>query len=269
MLDSEFSKNNIFQVMIGCGIIQVLMVIMNQWISSSFDRSLSWGVEGICYVIMIIYIIWQSSYRLQSLKKDVEGLQNKELLWCVLLVFMTQYFMSAGGYQVVLSLLFYTNEELANQIYEEPLLRFTSQQDLWFACVTVSILVPIFEEFLFRGVILTRFMNWFSMMGGLSIMAICFGVLHGADFIGATIFGFLCGMLYLKFKNIWAPILVHFLNNTLTCLSFSLGQVVQVPLIVLTQSYINQQFKQGLALLSVGMILLFFTIKRLNSIRLE
>lgn len=262
---SEFSKVTIFRAIIGCGIIQVLMAMM----SASTVRQLSWKVEAICYVMMSAYIIWQSTYRLKSFKKDIGGLQNKELLWCVLLVFMTQYFMSVGGYQVVLSILFYTNERLAIQVYEEPLLRFSSQQDLLFACITVSILVPIFEEFLFRGVILSRFMNWFSMIGALAIMALCFGVLHGVDFIGATIFGFLCGMLYLKFENIWAPILVHLLNNALTCLSFSLRQEVHPSLAALTQSYIDHQFKEGLVLLSVGMILLFFTIKRLNLVRLE
>lgn len=262
-LRSEFSKVTIFRAIIGCGIIQVLMAMM----SASTVRQLSWKVEAICYVMMSAYIIWQSTYRLKSFKKDIGGLQNKELLWCVLLVFMTQYFMSVGGYQVVLSILFYTNERLAIQVYEEPLLRFSSQQDLLFACLTVSILVPIFEEFLFRGVILSRFMNWFSMIGALAIMALCFGFLHGVDFIGATIFGFLCGMLYLKFENIWAPILVHLLNNALTCLSFSLSQEVHPSLAALTQSYIDHQFKEGLVLLSVGMILLFFTIKRLNSIR--
>lgn len=262
-LRSEFSKVTIFRAIIGCGIIQVLMAMM----SASTVRQLSWKVEAICYVMMSAYIIWQSTYRLKSFKKDIGGLQNKELLWCVLLVFMTQYFMSVGGYQVVLSILFYTNERLAIQVYEEPLLRFSSQQDLLFACLTVSILVPIFEEFLFRGVILSRFMNWFSMIGALAIMALCFGFLHGVDFIGATIFGFLCGILYLKFENIWAPILVHLLNNALTCLSFSLSQEVHPSLAALTQSYIDHQFKEGLVLLSVGMILLFFTIKRLNSIR--
>ena len=100
-------------------------------------------------------------------------------------------------------------------------------------------------------------------------MALCFGVLHGVDFIGATIFGILCGMLYLKFENIWAPILVHLLNNALTCLCFSLRQEVHPSLAALTQSYIDHQFKEGLVLLSVGMILLFFTIKRLNLVRLE
>lgn len=268
-LRSEFSKVTIFRAIIGCGIIQVLMAMMSQWMSASAVIELSWGVEAICYFMMSAYIIWQSTYRLKTFKKDIEGLQNKELLLCVLLVFMTQYFMSVGGYQVVLSILFYTNERLAIQVYEEPLLRFSSQQDLLFACITVSILVPIFEEFLFRGVILSRFMNWFSMIGALAIMALCFGFLHGVDFIGATIFGFLCGMLYLKFENIWAPILVHLLNNALTCLSFSLRQEVHPSLAALTQSYIDHQFKEGLVLLSVGMILLFFTIKRLNLVRLE
>ena len=60
-----------------------------------------------------------------------------------------------------------------------------------------------------------------------------------------------------------------YISNALTCLSFSLWQEVHPSLAALTQSYIDHQFKEGLVLLSVGMILLFFTIKRLNLVRLE
>ena len=102
-LRSEFSKVTIFRAIIGCGIIQVLMAMM----SASAVIELSWGVEAICYFMMSAYIVWQSTYRLKTFKKDIEGLQNKELLLCVLLVFMTQYFMSVGGCQVVLSILFF------------------------------------------------------------------------------------------------------------------------------------------------------------------
>ena len=67
---SEFSKVTIFRAIIGCGIIQVLMAMMSQWMSASAVIELSWGVEAICYFMMSAYIILQSTYLLKTFKKD-------------------------------------------------------------------------------------------------------------------------------------------------------------------------------------------------------
>ena len=56
-LKSEFSKVTIFRAIIGCGIIQVLMAMMSQWMSASAVIELSWGVEAICYFMMSAYIM--------------------------------------------------------------------------------------------------------------------------------------------------------------------------------------------------------------------
>ncbi len=266
---TTFSKLSFWRTIIICGIIQVVISIISKCLNPSINLESSWELTFICYGIMTTYIFSYSSYRLKDLKNDLIYLRDKEQLWCVLLVFMTQYFISVGGYQLVLSGVFYVNRPLAIQTYEEPIFYFTNQKELIFACATTSLIVPIFEELLFRGVFLSWLCKRFTVRLSLIIMALCFGFFHGIDFIGATMFGFLCGLLYVKFKNIWAPILVHLLNNTLACLSFLLGQEVHPPLEALTKIYISEQFKEGIVLFGVGIILLFFTLKRLDHLRLE
>lgn len=88
----------------------------------------------------------------------------------------------------------------------------------YFMLLTLVILAPIVEEFVFRGVFLTRFAAKTSMWGGILISSLLFGVLH-LDFVGAFLFGIIASLLYLRTGNLLLPILLHMLNNALAALS--------------------------------------------------
>ncbi|MEZ0481189.1 lysostaphin resistance A-like protein [Planococcus sp. SSTMD024] len=88
----------------------------------------------------------------------------------------------------------------------------------YFMLVTLVILAPIVEEFVFRGVFLTRIAAKTSMWGGILISSLMFGVLH-LDFIGSFLFGIIASLLYLRTGNLLLPILFHMLNNALAALS--------------------------------------------------
>lgn len=86
----------------------------------------------------------------------------------------------------------------------------------WVYMLAVAVLAPVIEEFVFRGIILTRlekYGKWFAVVGS----AIIFGIAHGdiARFAFAFIAGLVFGFLYVKTRNIWVPVIVHFLNNSL------------------------------------------------------
>lgn len=80
--------------------------------------------------------------------------------------------------------------------------------------VSIAIIGPIAEEFIFRGVLLHRMMKKTSMWGGILISSILFGLLH-ADVVGAFIFGVIASLLYLKTHNLLIPILMHIINNSI------------------------------------------------------
>lgn len=80
--------------------------------------------------------------------------------------------------------------------------------------VSIAIIGPIAEEFIFRGVLLHRMMKKTSMWGGILISSILFGLLH-ADVVGAFIFGVITSLLYLKTRNLLIPILMHIINNSI------------------------------------------------------
>lgn len=80
--------------------------------------------------------------------------------------------------------------------------------------ISVVILAPLFEEFVFRGIIFSRLEKHgagFAVVGS----ALIFGLAH--TYLGNVVFAFVVGLalgfLYYKTRNLWACIAVHFINN--------------------------------------------------------
>ncbi|MFC4714147.1 CPBP family intramembrane glutamic endopeptidase [Planococcus dechangensis] len=87
-----------------------------------------------------------------------------------------------------------------------------------FMLLTLVVLAPVVEEFVFRGVFLTRFAAKTSMWGGILLSSLLFGLLH-LDFVGSFLFGIIASLLYLRTGNLLLPILFHMFNNALAALS--------------------------------------------------
>ncbi len=84
----------------------------------------------------------------------------------------------------------------------------------YFMLLILVILAPVVEEFVFRGVFLTRFAAKTSLWGGILFSSLLFGLLH-IDFVGAFLFGIIASLLYVRTGNLLVPILFHMLNNAL------------------------------------------------------
>jgi uncharacterized protein len=82
---------------------------------------------------------------------------------------------------------------------------------LFFSTVIVA---PVAEEFLFRGVILNRWIKKWGLTKALIASSVFFGCLH-VNPIGISMFGLLMGVLYLESQTLWVPIFCHSINNLL------------------------------------------------------
>jgi uncharacterized protein len=71
---------------------------------------------------------------------------------------------------------------------------------------------PVFEELVFRAVLLPRLALKWGVMRGLLAMSAMFAVGH-IDPIGAFLFAACMGVLYLRTQSLWLPILCHVVNN--------------------------------------------------------
>ncbi len=78
--------------------------------------------------------------------------------------------------------------------------------------VSLVILAPLLEEFMFRGLLLHRWSKKWGILRAVLMSSILFGVLH-PDPLGAVVFGIAMCILYLRTQTLWLPVICHALNN--------------------------------------------------------
>lgn len=77
---------------------------------------------------------------------------------------------------------------------------------------SITIITPIFEEFFFRGILLTRWSIKWGTSKAIIFSSILFGILH-TNILGAFFFGYVLVIIYIKTKSLYIPICIHILNN--------------------------------------------------------
>lgn len=86
------------------------------------------------------------------------------------------------------------------------------------AFITVGIIAPIAEEFLFRGVVFNTLKKRFSLAWTIVIQGILFGMFHLNLVQGsyATLLGIVFGYVTYKTKSLWPAIIIHIVNNSMS-----------------------------------------------------
>ncbi len=100
---------------------------------------------------------------------------------------------------------------------------------------TTLLFVPIYEEMIFRGLILGALMKFFSWKKALLYSSLLFGLWHLKNIYYYDVYqtlrqvlytglflGPILGYLTYKTKTIWAAVILHYLNNIWSPISFIL-----------------------------------------------
>ena len=135
-----------------------------------------------------------------------------------------------GLFGVFLNLVLLGLMEIATQLlpiseqmaqYEELMSGLFTGNFVWIF-LSVAIVAPFYEEILLRGLVLNDFRKATPLWLAILIQAILFGVLHMNWIQGtyAAVFGLILGVIYVKYRSIWASIILHLtFNMTSTLLS--------------------------------------------------
>lgn len=92
--------------------------------------------------------------------------------------------------------------------------------------VTASIAAPVFEEIMFRGFLLPSLTRYVPMWGAIILSSLLFAVAHlsVSEVLPLATLGGILGFIYVRSRNLLAPMLLHSLWNSGTLLSlFILG----------------------------------------------
>lgn len=142
--------------------------------------------------------------------------------------------------------------------YMNEILAPISQGSILISILTVGIIAPIAEEFLFRGIIYNTLKKKISIKWVIVIQAILFGVFHGNIIQGtyATLLGLVFGYVTYKTKSLWPAIIMHMANNlTANIVSFVAGDYIGGTLLYIVFAVIG----------AMGMVALLILIKNSNS----
>lgn len=74
------------------------------------------------------------------------------------------------------------------------------------------VLAPIAEEFIFRGLLLTRLSVTWGMPRAILCTSLLFGLLH-LEIVGHVFFGYVMAVLYIESRSLYVPILTHAFSN--------------------------------------------------------
>ena len=84
-----------------------------------------------------------------------------------------------------------------------------------FGFLAVVVAAPIFEELIFRGIILDGLWKKYGRMRAILFSSVLFGIAHLniPQFVVAFLIGLLMGWVYVNTRNLWFTILIHFTCN--------------------------------------------------------
>ncbi|MFK7804701.1 MAG: lysostaphin resistance A-like protein [Anaerolineae bacterium] len=114
-----------------------------------------------------------------------------------------------------LLLLFPALEEGAEELAE--MFAFEQTWQMLVIGLAASLIVPVYEEIFFRGLIHNGIGNRLGVWGTIIASSALFGLFHGfpIQIITAFLFGLIVGWLYEKTNSLWPAIICHVTNNAL------------------------------------------------------
>lgn len=89
--------------------------------------------------------------------------------------------------------------------------------------VGTSVLIPVLEEFYFRGMLFTALRVRRTLLASILLSSVAFGVVHGRTTVLAFGFGVIAALMFLRYRSLWPPIAVHAAYNALVNLPGTLS----------------------------------------------
>ncbi len=91
-------------------------------------------------------------------------------------------------------------------------------KNTWLSFVLISLVGPVMEELLMRGIILDGLLNQWKPKQAILFSALLFGIIHlnPWQFIPAFAVGLVLGWIYWQTQSLWPCIFIHVLNNSLS-----------------------------------------------------
>ncbi|MEJ8554699.1 CPBP family intramembrane glutamic endopeptidase [Tepidibacter sp. Z1-5] len=167
-------------------------------------------IEGIGSLIVKIIMV-KLLLKMYSAKEDVEERENiniskKYYIYTILIIVLFRIIFDNSIGIFIDQIPVNENIQAAfDKLLRYPIIAFAS----------ICIVAPIYEELIYRGIILKGLSRKYNDKIGIIVSALLFAVMHMnlQQAINAFFIGVIFGYLYLKTKSIYISMFAHFINN--------------------------------------------------------
>lgn len=155
----------------------------------------------------------------------------------MILISISWAFISYGGFL------------LSNHLSNDTLIKSLELNKTFFINIFyIVIIIPTFEEILFRGIIIDELIKFTNLRRGILLQATIFAILHGQpiQIIYNFFFGVILGLLYIWTESLWTSIVIH--------MSYNLMITFVIPICI------NKYIKYYKELWLIGVMLIIFSL---------
>ncbi|WP_069649783.1 CPBP family intramembrane glutamic endopeptidase [Caloranaerobacter ferrireducens] len=186
---------------------------LQQMINANIQYAMLLGIV----ISTLIFFIGYSKMKDKIRNCDFTPISFKNTTFAVLIGFLLNIFISLILMLIQTSKTFMNSSDIQEVFsnYAENV-GFLMDGNIITVLLIIGILVPIFEEILYRGLIYKRLVEDINIWVAIIIQAILFGLTHFNLIQGLYTFvlGIILALTYHWVKSIWAPIIIHITFNS-------------------------------------------------------
>lgn len=203
--------------------------------------------------VMLVYMFRPSVESIKILACDaVKKIKCKEFITIIIL----KGLVTIGGGKLLLDLFYILDENFVNSFISDMIVEINGPVAYIIESIILCALCPIIDELIFRSVVFKRIAKRFNAYIGIIISSIVFAAVNiGNGIIGAFICGIINCIIYIKYKNIFMPILINLGYNILNCIMLIPFVNKNLETLFVTTSNLINNLCIGILMLFVGLIL--------------
>lgn len=188
----------------------VILTLLMPQLMKSYALEITMGLQLIAYVPLIIFT-FNTGKDVKSVLR-LKPINFKQVVLTVLLVlamYVIIIFVSML-WQILLA-------SLGANLQVEETLNALLKKPAWFTILLLCVYAPFFEEFIFRGMILSGYSTYKGFWKAAVITGIMFGLLHGflPSVLPTAIVGVVIAALVMATGSIFTGLIYHALHNLL------------------------------------------------------
>ena len=206
---------------------------------------------------VVLFVIFKMNIKREDIAKKVNDIEWKIVL-LLLILNVGMFFFDRPCFDFTRML------DVINKVEIAPYMNYSgSNLSLFYKCVSVVIVAPVFEELFFRKYLFVELYKKYSFRISIIVSSICFSLIHLPSYrnlIPTFLFGIICCIIYTKTKNILYTIILHSISNLTWIFTILYGEVFFNWMISLKFNWIYW------SMVASGILIVLYGLKYLRKI---